>query len=209
MKYRLVIFDSDGTLCNTLPRAQELFNQLADKHGFRRVEPHESEQFRDLSGREMFAALRIPLWKVPRIVTDMRALMRDHIHEFHPFDGVRDELRRLHDAGLTLGVVSSNSTENVRRILGPTTASVIAHYACGASIFGKAPKLKSVLRASGIKASESIYVGDELRDGEAAAKVGMRFGAVAWGQHRLELLEQHRPAELFRSVADLGAALLK
>ena len=33
-KYRLVIFDSDGTLADTLPWMRSVFNEIADAHGF-------------------------------------------------------------------------------------------------------------------------------------------------------------------------------
>ena len=50
LKYRLAIFDSDGTLADTLPWMRSVFNDLAEEHGFRRVEPHDYERFRDLHG---------------------------------------------------------------------------------------------------------------------------------------------------------------
>jgi phosphoglycolate phosphatase len=207
VKYRLVVFDSDGTLANSLPRMRELFVELAAKHGFRHVQPHEDEQFRHLTGRELLAALEIPLWKLPRIVADMRGLMRDHIDDFAPFPGVAEMLAALRADGAMLGVVSSNSAENVQRILGAANAAMIEHYQCGASMFGKASKLKGLLRACRIPPTDSIYIGDEARDGEAARRVGMAFGAVAWGQHDLRLLRQQEPAHTFTAVADIAKQL--
>ena len=55
-------------------------------------------------------------------------------------------------------------------------------------MFGKAPKLRAVLKASGIPARQAIYLGDEIRDAEAAHKAGMAYGAVAWGYHSMDAL---------------------
>ncbi|HYV30928.1 MAG TPA: HAD hydrolase-like protein, partial [Candidatus Binatia bacterium] len=69
MKYRLAIFDSDGTLADTLPWMRSVFNELAEEHGFRRVEPHDYERFRDLHGTALLRELGLPLWKLPRVVS--------------------------------------------------------------------------------------------------------------------------------------------
>ena len=46
----------------------------------------------------------------------------------------------LKEAGIALAIVSSNTEANVRHVLGPC-ASRFRHYACGASMFGKAKRL--------------------------------------------------------------------
>jgi phosphoglycolate phosphatase len=107
-----------------------------------------------------------------------------------------------------LGVVSSNSREIVEAILGSTTAPLIKHWACGASMFGKASKLRTVLRASKVRAQEAIYIGDEVRDAEAAHKVGMAYGAVAWGVHNLETLRAHNAAEFFNEPKEIAEKII-
>jgi phosphoglycolate phosphatase len=151
--------------------------------------------------------VRIPLWRMPALVTGMRKLMAEHVHEFQLFNDVAESLRTLSKAGVVLGMVSSNSADNVRAILGPDLAPLFLHFACSASIFGKAPKLRSVLRSSGIPASATIYLGDEVRDAEAAHKAGMAYGAVAWGYHALETLRAQGAAEFFDTPADIGRKL--
>jgi phosphoglycolate phosphatase len=206
-KYRLVLFDSDGTLANTLPWFKTAFNQGAVQHGFKPMLDDEQEYLRGLTTREMLAHLRVPLWKMPRILSAMRKAMAEQIHEFSLFDGIAESLQRLAGNGVVLGVVSSNSSENIRTILGPANAVLIQHYACGASMFGKAAKLRMVLRASGVSASKALYIGDEIRDAEAAHKAGMAYGAVAWGCHRLETLRAAGAAEFFSEPKQIGAKL--
>lgn len=205
--YRLILFDSDGTLSDTLPWARQVFNELADAHGFLRVEPGQEERLRELHGRELLRALGLPLWKVPSVVRSMRARMDRDIHLFRPFPGVPGMLRRLAGAGKILGVVSSNSRANVERILGPENSAFIRHFGCGASMFGKAARLRQVVRASGVPAAQGIYIGDEVRDAEAAHEAGLAFGAVAWGHHRLDTLRAQRPAFCFSTVEEMATQL--
>ncbi len=204
LKYKLVIFDSDGTLADTIPWMRSVFNELADEYGFKRVVDHEFEQHRDLHGSELLKALDLPLWKVPRVVGSMRSRMSKRIDQFTLFPGISNVLERLSDVGIQLAIVSSNSRPNVEQILGSRCAALISHYACGASMFGKAPHLRSVLRASKISPEHALYVGDEIRDAEAAQKAGIAFGAVAWGQQSEAALRTQNPAEFFTTPEQLG-----
>ncbi len=186
---------------------RSIFNELAEKHSFRKVAPDEHERFRDLHGKELLKALGLPLWKLPSVLTDMRKRMSSHADQFSLFDGIGDVLRHLSAAGIQLAIVSSNSRENVERILGSENAALIHHYACGASVFGKPAHLRAVLRRSGIPFSQAIYIGDEVRDAEAARKVGIAFGAVAWGQHSEAALRAQQPEEFFACVTEIAAKL--
>jgi len=204
---RLAIFDSDGTLADTLPWMRGVFNELADELGFRRVGEHEVDRLRHLHGTDLLRELGLPKWKLPLLVVRVRQRMAAHDGPLLPFPGIPAALERLHAAGVRLAVVSSNTRANVERVLGPETSALIAHWNCGASLFGKASKLRAVVKASGIPAAHAIYLGDELRDAEAAHAAGMAFGAVGWGQHSLEVLGTAQPAVCFSRVAEIAEKL--
>jgi len=205
--YRLAIFDSDGTLADTLPWMRSIFNELAEEHGFRRVEPHEYGQFRDLHGSALLRELGLPLWKLPQVVSAMRRRMTEHRGPLQLFPGIDEVLTRLAAGGVQLAVVSSNSRENVERVLGVKNVKLITHFACGVSMMGKASRLRQVVRRSGIPTSQAIYIGDEIRDAEAARKAGIAFGAVMWGQHSEAALRAQNPAETFATVQEIAEKL--
>ena len=48
MKYRLAIFDLDGTLVDSFPWFMSVVNSVADRHGFRRLEPVQADAVRGL-----------------------------------------------------------------------------------------------------------------------------------------------------------------
>jgi phosphoglycolate phosphatase len=207
MRYRLALFDFDGTLADSYAWFLGRMSQLADQHRFRRVEEHEVETFRGKSARQGMEELEVPLWRLPRIARQVRREMASEIDAIRPFPGVDQTLRELARQGVELAVVTSNSLDNVRRILGPESAALIRHYACGAAFFGKRPKLRKVLRASGVLAGEANAIGDEIRDLEAARAEGIAFGAVAWGYTRPEALRAHAPEEMFASVEEIPRKL--
>lgn len=206
-KYRMALFDSDGTLANTLPWVSAAYNQLAAKYGFVPVGLNDHLALQHLTIPEMLRRTKVPAWRLPALVNGMRRLMAEHVHEFELFDGISDALQALSRAGMILGVVSSNSEDNVRAILGPANTALFQHFACSASIFGKTRKLRTVLRASGIPAQDTLYLGDEVRDAEAARAAGVNYGAVGWGLHSLEILRAQSPAEFFARPADIGRKL--
>ena len=207
--YRLAIFDFDGTLADTLPWMRSIFNDLADEHGFRRVEPHEYERFRDLHGHALLRELGLPLWKLPRVLTSMRSRMAGHTGSFSLFPGINEVFERLAAAQIRMAIVSSNARENIERILGPNNTRLVAHFGCGVAMFGKAAKLRQAVRQGGVPPSQAIYIGDEVRDAEAAAEAKLAFGAVTWGQHSAENLARQKPAHLFMSVREIADQLLQ
>ena len=204
LKYRLAIFDSDGTLADTLPWMRGIFNELAEEHGFRRVEPRDYERFRDLHGTALLRELGLPLWKLPRVEGSLRRRMADYTGTLSLFPGTSDVLHRLAAGGVQLAIVSSNSRANVERVLGVNNAKLIAHFACGVSMLGKAARLRQLIRRSDVRPSEAIYIGDEIRDAEAAEKAGIAFGAVTWGQHTEEALRAKNPAAVFTTIQQIA-----
>jgi len=208
MAYRLVIFDFDGTLADSFPWFVGVLNGVAERYGFQTVQPQELETLRGYDARRILRHLRVPGWKLPFIANHMRRLMARDIGGIAPFDGVPALLRALADGGVTIAIVSSNSVENIRRILGPQSADLVAHYACGASIFGKPAKFRKVLKATGLPADSVLAIGDELRDIEAARRVGIACGAVTWGYTRGDALAAGGPDRLFHRMDEIVAAVL-
>lgn len=208
MKYKLIIFDFDGTLADTFPWMVSFGNKVADKYKFKKVPETEIDYLRGLGAREIFKYLDIPVWKAPVIAKYALGLLSENIDKISLFDGIDDLLRRISNRGATIAILSTNSFANITTVLGPENTALIDQFECGASIFGKRPKLRKILKKSGIPASEAIYIGDEIRDCEAATKEGVAFGAVSWGYTRVEALEACHPAEVFTSVDQIVEKVL-
>ena len=130
--------------------------------------------------------------------------MLERIHEVQPFEGMPDVLRELHEAGYHMLVTSSNSEKNVRAFL---RANNLESYFDGvygnASVFNKALSLKKVMRRNKLDAADCFYIGDEVRDVIAAAKVHIEPIAVTWGYQAPEALKKHHPFALAEEPDDL------
>jgi phosphoglycolate phosphatase len=205
--YKLVIFDFDGTLADSARWMVEELTPLAARFGFRQACESEIEILRGCDTRQILSRLEIPAWKLPLIAGHLRKRVAQDAETIKLFPGAKALLRRLAGQGVVLALVSSNSAANVRRILGPEAAALIEHYACGASLFGKAAKFRKVVKRARVQPCEALCIGDETRDIEAAREAGLASGAVAWGYARRELLAERSPTWLFETPDDVAARL--
>ena len=163
MSYRLAIFDFDGTLADSWPFFMSVFNEIADQHGFRRVDAAQAEQLRHYGPRDIMRHVGMPAWKLPIASRSFIDRMRGATGRIALFDGIAHTLRELDRNGVRLAVVSSNAEDNVRDVLGPELATLVGHYECGMSIFGKAARIRKVVRRATVPAVQALYVGPDYR----------------------------------------------
>jgi phosphoglycolate phosphatase len=207
VRYALAIFDLDGTLADSFPWFLGVLNAVAREFEFREVAEGDIEPLRHSGVHDILRKLEVPLWKVPRIAHRMRAMKRADMARIPLFRGVDAALRALSDAGVTLALVSSDNEANTRDMLGEANAALIAHFACGASLFGKAAKFKRVMKLTGAAPGATIAIGDEIRDIEAAHAAGIACGAVTWGYAAPEALRAHKPDVVFERMEDIVTML--
>ena len=209
MPYNLILFDFDGTLADSFSWFLKTINTLADKHGFKRILPQEVEFLRHLSSRELMTHLGMPLWKLPAVTSDMRRLMTENAAEIALFEGVCSMLETLAENDIALGVVTSNTEDNVRSILGSHHVALVRYFECGASMFGKKAKFRKVLKASGSDPRHILCIGDEIRDAQAASEAGLDFAAVGWGYTNPDALAPYSCAQPFTHADALVDWLLR
>lgn len=203
MGYRLIIFDFDGTLADSAAWFAGTLNSVARRYGFREIDPNEMARLRGRPNREIMQTLKVSPWKLPFIAAHVRRLAAEAAPSISLFPGVAEMIRRLAARGVQVAVVSSNSEAVVRQVLGAELAGLVAHFGCGASIFGKATKFREVIRKADVAEADVLSVGDEVRDIEAARKVRLATGAVTWGYATADILRAQRPSALFETTDDV------
>jgi len=208
VKYELVIFDFDGTLADSFPLFVRGLNVLAEKHRFRSIDAAEVETLRQYDAKRILDTLGVPLWKVPMIARSFTKYMAKEAGGISLFAGVGTMLQTLSAEGIVLGLITSNTTENVYRIMGEENMALLQHVRCGTSLLGKRFTLQTLLRQMGVNPRKAIYIGDELRDLQAARSAGADFGAVAWGYTDADTLKATAPDLFFTRVEAIAERLL-
>lgn len=208
MRYRLAIFDFDGTLADSFPLVMEMMNDVADRFAFRRVADGELDTLRQCDAREIMRRLGVKRWKLPMIARYVRSRMAADVDRIGLFPGADEMLAKLAGEGVKLAVVSANGEETIRRVLGPRNTPLIDGFAAGVSLFGKRNKLIRMARLAGVERAETVVIGDELRDLDAARAAGMAFGAVSWGATHPQALAARTPDFLFERMEHIPSAVL-
>jgi phosphoglycolate phosphatase len=197
------IFDFDGTLADSMNHVLPLYNSVADGFGVPKVTVEDIPRLRRMSPREIMATYGVPLWKVPRILNAVRTLLRQHIDRLEPFGGINETLTGLRRAGARCLLLTSNSRDNVEAFLAHHNLHFFERLTCGSSLFGKGARLRTVLAQASLLAANVAYVGDEVRDIEAARSVGIQSIAVSWGYADRDTLRQATPDYLIDNPAQL------
>lgn len=208
-RIRCVLLDFDGTLVDSFSLVLRHYARIGPQYGCRVPSAEDGERLRGLHAREVLAELDVPYRRIPQIVMQLREAVRSELLELAPVPGIREMIRALAGAGYELGIVSSNGKENIRAYLSRHRIADIGLIGTSNLLLGKSKVLVKIARSHGFSLPELLYVGDELRDFDAARSAGCRFAAVAWGYTNVKALKDKGAELICRSPADLLAGVLK
>lgn len=200
---RYVLFDFDGTLADTFSAGIEILNILAGEFGFRRLPPEEVSLARDLSTRGLMKHLGIPRMKLPQISKRGTEEIGKRIDSIAPLPGMPELVRRLHSMGFRLGILTSNSEANVRAFLKNHDLELFDFIKSSSKLLGKGSVLRRLMKEFQLKPRGIFFVGDELRDIEAAQETGVHMAAITWGYNSSEALSEASPDYLFTNPQDI------
>lgn len=190
---KLILFDFDGTVADTFYLSRKVINDHAEELGFKQLTEKEIEKLRDMTAQEIFSYVKIPLYRLPQLIRLYHREMSKVITQAEFIPGMREVLGELKERGYVLGVVSSSKKENIEKFLNEHTCTLFDFVYSKFNIFGKHETIREILRNNRIAPGETVYVGDEVRDIEAARKAGVLSVAVTWGFNTKKLLEKHNP----------------
>lgn len=200
-----IIFDFDGTMADTFHLFVTIFASLMH----RPVPPR--EEIARMQGMTPFrfgVTLRIPPWKIPYLVAVGRRRMRGEMIDVEPFDGIPAVVSALHAAGHELYIMSSNSAQNIHTFLQKYNMDTQFTQVYGSvSLFGKAKVLRRAFTENNLRREDTFYIGDEVRDINAAKRVGIPIISVTWGYNNATIIEKHRPEFVVDNPIDIARVI--
>lgn len=185
---RAILFDLDGTLADTAPDLAAAANKLRTDRGldptpYEQLRPVASHGARGLIGAAFGIAPGEPEFEELRaaFLANYEAALAERSRLF---EGVPELLEQLRERGIAWGVV----TNKISRYTLPLIPLVgLAHASCviaGDTTPHSKPHPEPLFEAArrvGLEPAHCWYVGDDLRDMQAARAAGMLSIAAAWG----------------------------
>jgi phosphoglycolate phosphatase len=204
MTQKVIIFDFDGTIADTVDALVSITNSLAQRFGYIPISREELSILRNLTSREILKYSGISAFKVPFLVKRVKSELKNKIKDLKPIPGIREALIALRNQGHRLGIITSNSKENVTEFLQVNELENLFEFIhSGVTIFGKTTIINNLLRQKQLKTQEVIYVGDETRDVESSKKANIKVIAVTWGFNSQEALAKEKPDFLIHEPQEL------
>jgi len=204
-KIDTAIFDFDGTIADSANVSLETLAEVLHRPPFT---PEQITDFQTLPTRTNMKNLGIKTWQLPYLLMQGRRISAKKMDQVEIFDGMPEAIRQLDEEDYGLYVLSTNSLQNITNLLdrnglGDNMTGIRA----GAGMFNKAKRLAALMKRESLIANQCVYVADEVRDIEAARRVGMKCLAVEWGFHAPQALADNHPDALVASPADLVGAV--
>jgi len=204
-----VLFDFDGTIADTAHIAYEVYCRLARSRGREVMDRKTFEALNDRPLSKRFKAHGVSPLRLPSLVRHALPVFREEVLNADPFPGMKECLETLRNEDVSLAILSSNREDTIRTFL---TDHDLDHFDIikgKISIFGKARIIRRFLKRHAIPAENVLYVGDEIRDVEAAKKAGVPVVAVGWGYDEEKLLESADPDDYVQRPAELVETILR
>jgi phosphoglycolate phosphatase len=205
IKRHKIIFDFDGTIADSLKvfidTAQIVTKQKKD------ISEDQIEELRKSTLLEIINILEIKKWQIPNLIINGRKIMKKRITEIKLFDGMKEILEELtidHD----VYILSSNSSDNIQYFLKKyELESIFTSIYSDVPIWGKSSSLRKFCKRESMKIADCVYIGDEIRDIEAAKRVKIKFISVGWGFINPDTLSKYKPQILINEPKELIAAI--
>lgn len=207
LKCSTLIFDFDGTLADSFTAAVNIFNTLAPKYNLQKINPEKILHLRNLTSAELIRYLNIPIYKLPKLMYQAKKEMRSQLHNLPPLfaSAIFEELQKK---GVMLGILSSNSKENIESWLAQNNMHHFFKFIhTNSNYLGKSPILSKILEKYKIKRQSVFYIGDETRDIEAAKKNQIKSIAVTWGFNSKQALSACLPDYIINKPEELLSLL--
>lgn len=214
MENKLIVFDLDGTLLDTIGDLAESCNFMLRKRG---LDEYGYDDYRHFVGngitrlveRALPEELRTPDY-IASARRDFLDYYIDHI-DLHtkPYDGIPEVVEKLCRAGWKLAVASNKFNDGTRKLAGRffpgIRFSAVYGNRDGVPLKPDAALLRQIMDECGTSPEKCWMIGDSGIDMQTAHNAGAHSIGVSWGFRSREELVENRAEH----IADRPADILK
>ena len=184
---QLIIFDMDGTICDSWPAMLYCYRETLKEWGY---EDMPNEEFWSYFVGYLPDNLRLMLHtqdddEVEKAVRFFRQKYEEKGHAMgKPFDNVPETVRKLHDQGFKIGLATMTLEKyaiNTLEKIGILDCFDVVKGSLAKGERSKTDMIRQCMEETGVDHLLTLMVGDGFNDLEAAKKAGTHFLAAAYG----------------------------
>ena len=217
MRYRLAIFDLDGTLLDTIGG---LTSSLNAARRMNNLAPQTEEQVKTFINNGVEKFIERSLTADPGEYSEelKQKLLKDNVAYYdshylentHPYNGITESLMRLKSDGVLLACVSNKNDEPARKLIDHFFPGLFAYVSGAMDGVERKPSYQPVERCLfklGVENSEAVYIGDTDTDIKTAENSRMHCISCAWGYKTREFLRENGAEIICTDPLDLTSLM--
>ena len=216
MKYKLMIFDLDGTILATLDDLRNSVNYALRTLGY---PTRTHEEVRAFVGNGMLNLIKrsAPNGATDDEIENILKVFKAHYAEHKtdctkPYTGIDKILKKLKDEGAILTVLSNKDDDAVGVLCEEYFPNTFHYTAGNRPDRKKKPNPESVhaiINKYGLTASDTVYIGDSEVDVLTAQNANVDCVAVSWGFRDKEVLVEAGAKKIADNMTELYECLIK
>ena len=215
---KLIIFDLDGTLINTIADLGTCTNYALEKLGY---PTHDIESYKFRVGNGINNLFRRSLPEGEKTDENVLRVRREFIPYYNahntdlsrPYPGMVELLEALQTEGILLAVASNKYQEATTKIIGELYPSIrfsaVLGQREGINIKPDPQIVFDILQATGVDKADVLYVGDSGVDMQTGLNAGVETCGVTWGFRPRTELEPFHPQHIVDRVEELRQIIMK
>ncbi|MBE9918250.1 HAD family hydrolase [Paenibacillus donghaensis] len=207
--YTTIIFDVDGTLLDTEQAVLGSLQKMLETDYNQKIDLEDLRFALGIPGANALPQLGIT--DIEQANDRWNYFLKDFMGRVKVFGGILDVMKTLDSKQITLGIVTSKTTEELRNDFVPFgLMGYLPHIVCADDTEKHKPNPEPLLKfieISGADPQKALYIGDTLYDYECARDAGIDFALALWGcrnheeiQARYKLAE---PRDLMRLIQEI------
>lgn len=212
MDAKLVIFDLDGTLLNTIQDLANSINYVLEKHNY---PTHSVEKYKYFVGNGVKKLIERALPQESQGAEIVNKLQEDYVAHYAlhdkdttvPYNGIVELLNELKSRGKILAVASNKhhqaTVELTQHYFGADTFSVVYGKRDGVEAKPDPRIVFDIIGQCGVSAAQVLYIGDSNTDMMTAQNASVCSVGVTWGFRTREELQTHNANYIIESPMEL------
>ena len=214
---KLVIFDLDGTLLNTIADLAHSTNYALNKLGY---PTHEIEKYNFMVGNGIDKLFERALPEEEKSKENVLRVRKEFVpyYDIHnaddsrPYPGIPEFLSYLQDAGVQIAVASNKYQAATQKLVDHYFPEI--HFT---AVLGQREGVKvkpdpiivsDILEIAKVAKEEALYVGDSGVDMQTAANAGVTACGVTWGFRPRTELEEFNPSYIADTAGEIKNLIL-